>query len=146
FFGLFSQLGGKDRHHRIYGWMKVEEIHRLGAAPTAGDSPAGFPHRHPHTIGEWEANNTIYIGTGAKSAVAYPGLRLTKAGSPVSTWAIPSWLCEGGLSGNPAGPRWSVGGEVTVAGRGQEFVADIGGRTDAIEWLDTVRTTIGGDA
>lgn len=78
FFGLFASRDGTDRHHRIFGYMVVEEIHRLGSHPSKNDNPKGFQRRHPHTIGEWNDNNTLYIGPGAKSSTAHPLLRLSK--------------------------------------------------------------------
>jgi hypothetical protein len=144
FFGLFSEPGGKARHHRIFGFLEVEEVRRLGEAPVASDSPEGFDHRHPHTIGQWEANNTLYLGRGQKARTAAPELQLTKPRAPVSTWRIPRWLAEVGLSWNPPGARWSVPGELAVVGRGQEFVADIGDREDARQWLRAICQSIRG--
>ena len=57
FFGLFASLDGRDRHHRIFGYLEIDEVRRLGGRPSKSDNPKGFLRRHPHTIGEWNENN-----------------------------------------------------------------------------------------
>lgn len=51
FFGLFSEPDQRDRHHRIFGYLRVEEIFAIGAAPDEATQPVGFTRPHPHTIG-----------------------------------------------------------------------------------------------
>jgi hypothetical protein len=41
FYGLFA-LDGRDRHHRIFGYLKVEEVRRLGSRPSKTDNPDGI--------------------------------------------------------------------------------------------------------
>lgn len=65
--GLFAHEGGRDRHHRIFGYLQVEEVRTIGTRPNDLDRPQGFPRRHPHMIGEWNDNNSIYLGRGAKA-------------------------------------------------------------------------------
>jgi transposase-like protein len=64
FFGLFASREGQDRHHRIFGYMEVDEVRRLGSQLSESDNPEGFLRRHPHTIGEWnvggKAKNRAY--------------------------------------------------------------------------------------
>jgi len=115
FFGLFSTLGKGDRHHRIFGYMDVDEVKSLGPNPGEDDSPAGFPRRHPHTIGDWEPNNTLYFGAGARTAKAADLLRLSKPGSPPSIWRIPEWLKATGMSYHADPARWVVDGELRAA-------------------------------
>jgi len=86
FFGLFAETDGHDWHHRIFGYLEVQTVHPIGAHPEASDQPSGFSHRHPHTLGEWNANNTIYIGRGRLAATAHPDLRLSIPGDQVSRW------------------------------------------------------------
>jgi hypothetical protein len=87
FFGLFAELGPNDRHHRIFGYLKVEKVLPIGCQPT-GEELRGTPRRHPHTIAKWNTdekwpcNNTIYLGRGMKAKKAHEGLRLTKPGGP----------------------------------------------------------------
>ncbi len=142
FFGLFAKLDGRDRHHRIFGYFKVDEVRLLGSRPSERDNPEGFLRRHPHTIGEWNENNTLYLGIGAIAMVAHPCLRLSKPKSPASVWSAPGWLKAVGLTyhSNPA--RWVGDHELHVAGRGQEFVSNIGDDPVPRKWLSNVQAAI----
>ncbi len=142
FFGLFASLERQDRHHRIFGYMQVEEVLRLSGRPSKNDDPLGIGRRHPHTIGEWNENNTIYVGSGAKAKTSHPLLRLTKPGAAVSVWTVPAWLKAAGLTYNGNPNRWFGDNELHVASRGQEFVSDIGDRIPPREWLRKVQATI----
>ena len=142
FFGLFASLDGRDRHHRIFGYLKIDEVRRLGGRPSKNDNPKGFLRRHPHTIGEWNENNTLYLGSGAKAKSAHPSLRLTKAGAPVSVWTVPAWLKAAGLTYHRNPVRWANDKELYVASRGQEFVSNIGNRAAPREWLRTMQAAI----
>jgi hypothetical protein len=142
FFGLFADEDGRDRHHRIFGFLQVEEVRKLGVRPNDLDKLEGFPRRHPHTIGEWNDNNSIYLGRGAKARFAYPNLRLSRPEGPVSCWLVPPWLREIGLSYHRHQDRWTNGNELQVVGRGQEFVADVGDREAPNAWLKKVIETI----
>ena len=136
FFGLFAEQDGRDRHHRFFGYLKVEEVIALGEHPVEGDQPAGFTKRHPHTLGEWNPNNTLYLGRGQVTSTAHEELRLTQPGSPVSRWRVPEWLREVGLTYHARADRWEGGDGLNVAARGQEFIADAGERVDAALWCD----------
>jgi hypothetical protein len=142
FFGLFASRDGQDRHHRVFGYMKIDEVRPLGGHPSESDNPKGFLRRHPHMIGEWNENNTLYLGSGAKARSAHPCLRLTKPGAPVSVWSVPAWLKAAGLTyhSNPA--RWASDDELHVAAPGQEFVSDIGDQAAPREWLRTMRAAM----
>jgi len=142
FFGLFASCDDGERHHRIFGYMQVDEVRRLGSRPSESDNPKGFSRRHPHTIGEWEENNTLYLGSGARARTAHPILRLTKTGAPVSIWAVPEWLRAAGLTyhGNPA--RWTDETELYAASRGQEFVSNIGDDPVPRKWLQSIHAAI----
>lgn len=59
FFGLFADEDGSDRHHRIFGYMRVEHVISLGSRPLPPDIASRFSHVHPHTLGDWNDNNTI---------------------------------------------------------------------------------------
>jgi hypothetical protein len=145
FFGLFASHDGRDRHHRIFGYLEVEEVRRLGGRPSRSDSPQGFLRRHPHTIGQWNENNTLYLGPGAKASSAHPCLRLTKPGARVSIWSVPVWLKEAGLTYHSNPVRWIGNDELQVASRGQEFISDIGDQILPKAWLCAVQTAIRGD-
>jgi hypothetical protein len=137
FFGLFADEGGGEPHHRIFAYLQVESRISSGATPAAWDGPS-FPRRHPHTIGEWGANNTLYVGPGAACRRAALELRLTVPGGPPSLWQVPPWLREVGLSYHARPNRWLPNNRLKTVGRGQEFVADIGGRPEARRWLEEV--------
>lgn len=136
--------------HRLFGWLQVEEVLAVGEDPM----PAlrGYPwlKSHPHLASGWSANNTVYVARElleiSGQAVGLPGygvlrrgLRLTAPGSTLpSLWAVPPWLdlLKGGtgLTYHPP-ERWNPDGTLRSAARGQEFVADIGNRQDAVDWL-----------
>ena len=141
FYGLFSSHD-KDRHHRIFGYMKVEEVLPLGTRPSETTLLDRFPRRHTHTNGEWTANNTLYLGSGFKARRAPSILRLTKPGARVSVWNIPPWLKAVGLTYHNKSSRWVGDGELHVASPGQEFVADIGEQKEPLKWLHDVKAAI----
>lgn len=100
FFGLFAELGSNDHHHRIFGYLKVENVLKIGSEPS-GKEVDGTPRQHPDTIAKWDdasrrwdSNNTVYLGRGEKARKAHPDLRLTKRGGPTSIWVVPAWLRE----------------------------------------------------
>jgi len=142
FFGLFASRDGRDRHHRIFGYLEVDEVRRLGSRPSKSDNPKGFLRPHPHTIGEWTENNTLYLGSGDKARSAHPCLRLTTPGALVSVWSVPPWLKAAGLTYHSNPVRWPTDKELHTASRGQEFVSNIGDQAAPREWLRTVQVAI----
>ena len=140
FFGLFAGPDGRDRHHRIFGYLQVDEARPIGANPTLSDQPAGFSRRHPHTLGTWNANDTMYLGRGDLAVRADESLRLSVRGGPVSLWRVPTWLRHAGLTYHGQPERWQGEDKLNIVARGQEFISDIGDRHDAHAWLsDMVR-------
>jgi len=146
FFGFFSNYDGSGQHHRIFGYLQIEKILLLGEAPRLEQQPTGFTHQHPHTIGTWHRNNTIYLGTGSKATNASPKLRLSVQGENASVWRIPSWLKSAGLTYHGQASRWSNDSTLQVVGRGQEFISDITGFSSAEKWLQEILRTIRGSA
>jgi Nucleotide modification associated domain 3 len=144
FFGLFAGENGKDRHHRIFGYLEVESVEHVGQSPGTGSQPVQFSQRHPHTIGEWNPNNTIYLGPGDVATTASQPLRLSRQGEQVTQWRVPSWLCKAGLTYHSNPDRWKGTDSLTVVGRGQEFVADITTIPEAVIWLAHVKAAIAG--
>jgi hypothetical protein len=134
FFGLFGDERGAGKHHRIFGYMKIERILTPGARPRPGNI-GPFKHRHPHTIGAWPANNTIYLGEGTMADHASDTLRLTAKGESPTNWIVPRWLSKAGLSYHADRRRWPAEGRLTAASRGQEFVTRIDGVPAARRWL-----------
>lgn len=131
FFGLFDDERTGERHHRIFGYMRVEEM----LAPTI-DLLVGLDRPHPHTLGQWNDNNTIYKGAGETANSDVDTLRLTQPGGPLCYWAVPGWLKRIGLSYHGKPQRWVENDRLNVVARGQEFVADIGNDSAAHDWLD----------
>ena len=144
FFGLFSNLDGSERHHRIFSYLRVEEMLNLGASPKLSDQPTGFSNQHPHTIGQWNSNNTIYLGSGLIATNNDVALRLTVEGNrnKVSEWRVPRWLSETGLSYHANRNRWGDKFTLQVVNRGQEFITDITGNIEAAAWLEMILTKI----
>lgn len=140
FFGLFREEVAGEPHHRIFGWMEVEEIIDLSSGIPAWLVEAG----HPHALAMHGANDCIYVGPGGTAARAGVPLRLTVPDGPPSLWHRPEWLKPGGLSYHDRTDRWLPGGRLKSVARGQEFVADVGRRKAPREWLARVLAELKG--
>ena len=161
FWGLFraaSREGGRWQfmstpEHRIFGWLQIEAVLTVGEDPDPTLARYPWLGSHPHMARGWSRNNTVYI---AREVLAFPGvragvsgfglmrngIRLTSPeGKQPSTWSIPTWLnrrCGGvGMTYHPV-QRWSPDNELRSAARGQEFIAAVGERADALAWLTTI--------
>jgi len=134
FFGLFAEETTGERHHRIFGFLRVEEM----AAPHAMPALAALARPHPHTLGEWNANNMVYRGEGAVARTAPSALRLTQPGGPLRRWAVPAWLRRAGLSFHAAPERWLAADRLDTVARGQEFVCDVGDDPAARSWAEGI--------
>ena len=145
FFGLFGNLDRSDRHHRIFGYLEVEEVIAPGPSPDREHLLHGFTRPHPHAIGNWHPNNTIYVGKGMTAVAAGLGLRLSSADGLASRWNVPPWLRRAGLTYHAKPERWGRDNTLQAAARGQEFVSDVSGVTEAIPWLDRILTEISGE-
>ena len=134
FFGLFADPLTGERHHRIFGYMRVA---CFGPPDLVRHMPAWRepPRPHPHASGEWDGNNTIYHGPGALARSADPALRLTRPSGPLRHWRVPSWLRRRGLSYHGRDERWPRPGELISVSRGQEFVCPIGRSMAPRRWL-----------
>lgn len=144
FFGLFARPDGRDPHHRIFGYLRVTHRHRLGPDPREVDQPAGFPAPHPHVMGSWPRNNTLWLGQGRTAVNDDQRLRLSRIGGPISRWRVPRWLRRVGLTYHSREDRWTGEHELRTVGRGQEFVADITASDEALMWVGNVIDAIGG--
>ena len=140
FFGLFCE-GAAAPHHRIFGYLQVEEVLPLKDAPK-GRVAALAELGMPHAIAMETGNDAVWIGRGATNAPACEELRLTVPGGPLTLWQVPPWLTETGLSYHGRADRWLPDHRLQSVSRGQEFVADIGEREDAREWLRAVIAAI----
>lgn len=137
FFGLFADAETQERHHRIFGQMRIAchgtpddiEKHTRWKPP---------PRPHPHSAGEWGSGNAIYHGPGTVARRASPCLRLTRPGGPLNSWIVPRWLRHFGLSYHAMPERWRAPDTLESARRGQEFVCDIGDAEEPRRWLDAI--------
>ena len=140
FFGLFAEEGTGEPHHRIFGYLRVEEMVSL-----EGGAPAKFvDEAHPHALAMHARNDVIWVGEGRTARRASNALRLTVSEGPPSLWNRPDWLKRGGLSYHDRADRWMRGGQLRSVARGQEFVADIGRRQAPRDWLDGILAEIRG--
>jgi hypothetical protein len=135
FFGLFREEcadGSRgEPHHRIFGYLEVEQIIPLGDGAPDDLVQLG----HPHALVMHHKNDVVYRGPGRTANHASKALRLTVPGGPPSLWHRPAWLKRGGLSYHDKPERWQQRGRLQSVARGQEFVADIGRRQAPREWL-----------
>lgn len=137
FFGLFTDEQSGERHHRIFGYLRVDDV----ISPSTSEL-GELDRPHPHTLGDWNENNTIYRGSGRIARKDHETLRLTQPGGPLRHWTVPAWLREVGLSFHSKPQRWLSNNRLEVVSRGQEFVADIGDDTAARDWLNQTIETI----
>jgi hypothetical protein len=141
FFGLFAEQcadGSRgEPHHRIFGYLRVQELVPLGEG-----SPAELIADHPHALGLHSSNDVIWRGEGRAANRASAVLRLTAPEGPPSLWQRPDWLRRGWFSYHDREDRWLKPNRLRSAARGQEFVADIGQRKAPREWLETIIAAI----
>ena len=143
FFGLFSDEDGRNRHHRVFGYLQVAQVIPLGPHPDAWQSPQGLPRAHPHVVGDWTdaKNNTLYVGEGRRAWQAPDNLRLTADAKQISVWNVPPWFKTVGLSYHANPVRWLEGDQLRSVGRGQEFVAPVTTH-EARVWVAQIIETI----
>ncbi len=143
FFGLFEEEQTGERHHRIFGYLKIEAMIDLTTCQDA-DRKRLVDLGHPHALAMHGSNDMIYTGKGCTARRASPALRLTVPGGPPSLWQRPPWLRRGELSYHGCKDRWLPQGRLRSVARGQEFVADIGTRRQPRDWLAKVLAEIEG--
>lgn len=141
--------------HVLFGWLEVAEVLSIGrdwratiaARPWLADHPHVLVPRRRNTL-----NNTIYLARAESQLVpGQPGggrfssfhadLQLSAEGGPRSVWSLPGWFMpvkgRSALSYH-ASERWTRDGErcrLRSVARGQEFVLDLNGRPQAVEWV-----------
>jgi hypothetical protein len=150
--GGYRYVADAPKEHRMFGWLLVNEVVHLGPDGSWAAEKRAALHTHPHCRPGWPDNNTLYLatkqlrigtnsldlpGTGVFPKAA-PVLRLSSPLGPTSLWNVPKWLNprhDGvGMTYHSDRERWGEETVQTVA-RGQEFVASVDGRSDAVEWL-----------
>jgi hypothetical protein len=135
FFGLFADPATSERHHRIFGYLKVRSATLVATMPAAERAELEAL-RHPHLLDRRVTNDVIYRGKGATARNAGPTLRMTRPGGPLSRWHVPHWLQTRGLTYHAKPWRWAEPSALQVVSRGQEFVCDIGEDKEAVAWVD----------
>lgn len=156
-----------DHEHRIFGWLQIGDILRVGSDPSAAVAAYPWLREHPHASapGSWNSN-TIYVASSSLQfngkrlqlpgwGTFSKGWRLTMNGCPRSHWAVPDWLNpkRGGVgmswSCKPESNRWHRDGYLRV-GPGQEFIANLGQSEELNEkagaWLQEMFSAAGGAA
>ncbi len=137
FFGLFADEATGERHHRFFGYLRVQERHLV--SDISDDMRLELEQlKHPHVLGMKAPNNTIYRGEGRTALKAHPGLRLTQTGGPLSRWIVPTWMRERGLTYHSKPTRWIGESSLDSVARGQEFVCDVGDDPVAIAWAEHI--------
>jgi hypothetical protein len=159
FWGLFRPVEFRIRwnyvgklEHRIFGWLQIDDMLPIGDKPQGALSRYPWLADHPHVQPyPWPPTNTIYIASERLQLYGRTldlpgygmfkrGLRLTAANSTPSKWAVPDWLNphRGGVGLSRTREwRWKPEGFLTI-GPGQEFVAHVSGRNDALAWLESL--------
>jgi hypothetical protein len=157
FWGLFRHADFRGRwsfygppEHRLFGWLQVGQIVDLGEDGSFAAQRWPWLRDHPHARRGWSRQNVLYIASDKLRLSGAPlgipgwgvfqnGFRLTAEDASPSIWSIPDWLNPArggvGMTYHPIA-RWSDHCTVTCAGRGQEFVAEIAERPDALHWLN----------
>ena len=157
FWGLFRPVSPNgnwrfegSREHRIFGWLQIGSVLRIGNDPTDVLERHPWLVDHPHAQPGWPSSNTIYVASDRLTVgdcelncqgwgLFNHGLRLTALDSPTpSAWQVPDWLNpERGGTGMTYHPqeRWDEQGRLQAASRGQEFIANMVERRDAVDWL-----------
>ena len=159
FFGLFRETFKRNKtwvfrgkpFHAVFGWLQVGQILQVSGNVNRILQEHPWLIDHPHLHGEWPSQNAIYTAceTLDLSGLDLPGWgllqapwRLTEEGARgPSFWRVPTWLdpTQGGTGMTYHPPaRWLGSGRLKAAGRGQEFVAQLQGRTDALDWISQV--------
>ena len=167
FWGWFRETSTIDKrtvfskkdpgHYRFFGWLQIGEIIHLGKDPSwylkeIKEKPHSMSH--PHTIGQWKKNNTLYLASKKLDAFAlndYYGFGQFNASENTnlsidpsnkkSLWKCPRWLnprlggC--GMTYHNDMRRWQEN-TVDVVGRGQEFVAEPKKIEDCKKWLKNI--------
>ena len=134
--------------------MQIGEIIHLGKDPGWYLNEVPHSRSHPHTIGLWGDNNTLYLAKEKLDVFGltnYYGFGKFKASERTNLSIDPSvkkskWICPKWLNPNHGGcgmtyhkdiKRWG-GDTVDIVGRGQEFIAEPKRQTDCKKWLSNI--------
>jgi hypothetical protein len=142
--------------HRIFGWLQVDDVVPLGSDGSCVLKSRPWLRDHPHARAGWSNSNTLYIAREhlriGNTETGLPGWGLLKSGYRLtaqpqngtytaSLWKAPGWLNPlgggVGMTYHADAERWRQD-SVRIVGRGQEFVADVGDRSDAMAWIENI--------
>ena len=160
FFGWFREAEVVDNnyrykrdaieHHRIFGWMFIDQKFKVGSHTEEFRHEFTKYADHPHAMGKWTPNNTIYLASETVSLFGEHTVRgfgnfsassrtlLTNQNAPSKRfWGVPDWLnpSKGGCIPTYHDERSYVDGLLKTAGRGQEFVCHPHENNNFKEWL-----------
>jgi hypothetical protein len=160
FFGWFREAEFVDdkyrynrdaqEHHRIFGWMFIDQKITVGSETNQFSRNYPKYANHPHAIGQWASNNTIYIAPQSFSLfhkVLVKGfgrfrmsertLLSSRIAPTKRFWNIPDWLdpAKGGCIPSYHGEKNYIDGLLKTAGRGQEFVCQPNPNNTFEEWM-----------
>ena len=157
FWGLFREVEMRGeawryvgpRRHLIFGWLQVESIVKLGTDGSELLARCPWLAQHPHARSGWRTKNALFLARevlsfGNGSLPGYgvfrrPFMLTAENAKGPSEWSVPAWLDpqRGGVEKMTyhSPDSWLSNGNVKVAARGQEFVADVGDRADARIWV-----------
>ena len=141
-------------HYRFFGWLQIGKIIHLGKDPSWYSEHKSISNSHPHTIGHWKENNTLYLasdklnafglknyyGFGKFNASEYTNLSIDPSYKK-SLWKCPDWLnpklggC--GMTYHKDKKRWGKN-SVEIVGRGQEFIAEPKKKDKCKKWLTNI--------
>ena len=137
-------------HHRIFGWMFVDQKILVGSETDEFRREYTKYANHPHAIGKWAPNNTIYLASETFSLFGEHTIRgfgnfsvskrtlLTNDNAPSKRfWSVPDWLnpAKGGCIPSYHDEKSYIDGLLKTAGRGQEFVCHPCQNEKFKEWL-----------
>jgi hypothetical protein len=146
FFGLFADPATGERHHRLFGYMRVlstgapEQIRR----EACWREP---PRPHPHLSGQWHRNNALWFGEGKLASSACDALRLTTPKERRwARWSVPGWMMDSPPTYLRGDWRRINANTLDTRGIWQEGVCDIGDAEEPMCWLESVIAEIGREA
>ncbi|MDE0102381.1 MAG: hypothetical protein OXN89_08370 [Bryobacterales bacterium] len=167
--GLWSYARNARSVHRLFGWLQVGEVLRVGAIGTETVDANPWLGTHPHVCGRtWPPNNSLYVAAtsldidGNETSLPGAGLlagldsRLTLTDPAVNRrtdWRLPPWFWDG--VGAPQltyhrdarrwrrTPNWS---HVRSVSKGQEFVFDAADVPQAMRWVTMLVREFGASA
>ncbi len=137
-------------HHRIFGWMFIDQKFSIGTETDEFRRKCKKYANHPHAIGKWAPNNTVYLAPKNFSLFGEHTIRgfgkflvskrtmLTSDSAPSKRfWSVPDWLnpTKGGCIPTYHDEKSYINGLLKTAGRGQEFVCHPHQNNKFKKWL-----------